>query len=175
MAIIKAYCKGETYDVLVDPWLKQAIEERGWKVSLNNKGYPQIANGKQKTQNTSISRTVLGFPPEGFVANYINRNKLDCRLENLRFVSRSISIRHTKSPILGWIDLAKSWIKTRPHQYHLKNSYETISPGIYRRGKWGFGVRVVSGGKDRYLGTYPLYEQAYQIWVEKQIEMGRYV
>lgn len=63
-----------------------------YKCSLSKRGYPvAFIDGKI----TNLHKIIVGTPPEGLVIDHINRDKLDNRIINLRFVSQKINMSNT--------------------------------------------------------------------------------
>lgn len=173
MAIIKVQSKGKTYQVKVDSWFKKAIKNRS--VSINSGGYAQLGRDRNGRW-LSVHAGVIGHAPEGYQIDHINRDKLDCRLDNLRFVTRSVNSRHKRANIFSWMDLTKSIINSGRVLYRKPAPPRSrVQRGIYKNGFGQFEVIITANGKTKQHGTYPCADSAYQVWVEKQIEMGRYV
>lgn len=59
------------------------LDEHNW--SLSGDGYPMTY---VKGTFVKIHHLVVGKPPKGLVTDHINRNKLDNRKDNLRFVTQ---------------------------------------------------------------------------------------
>lgn len=53
-----------------------------YKWTLSKRGYPVKGGG------VTLHHTIVGKPEKGLVVDHINRNRLDCRKSNLRFVTR---------------------------------------------------------------------------------------
>lgn len=68
-------------DVLVDEEDYQKYKDLTLRVQKTGHVY---LNGRGRT---SIHRDIIGCPPSGMVVDHVNRNPLDNRRENLRFVS----------------------------------------------------------------------------------------
>jgi len=59
------------------------------KCSLSKRGYPvAFIDGKI----TNLHKVIVGKPPEGLVTDHINRDKLDNRVSNLRFVTQKVNL-----------------------------------------------------------------------------------
>jgi hypothetical protein len=66
------------------------LDRHNW--SLDGRGYPCTwIDGKI----VKIHHLVAGNPPAGHVTDHINRDKLDNRLENLRFVTQAVNMSNS--------------------------------------------------------------------------------
>lgn len=71
------------------------ISKHNW--SLDGHGYPCTwMNGKIM----KIHHMIIGRPDEGLVVDHINRDRLDNRLANLRFVTQGENVRNSNNPII---------------------------------------------------------------------------
>lgn len=115
-------------------------------------GYPITSlNGKP----VHLHHLVLGFPPEGFVVDHINHNKLDARLENLRFVRRGENNYNTG----------------------LRADNTTGVTGVYyepnlKGGRPFWYARIGKNGKNYRLGNYFSFEDA--VAARKEAEIALY-
>jgi HNH endonuclease/AP2 domain len=92
---------------------------------------------------------VLGRPPEGYETDHINRNGLDNRRSNLRFVTRSYNNQGKK--------------------YEGKTSQYTGVSWYFRYKKWVALIR--KDGKLHNLGYYEGEEDAARAYNEKALEL----
>lgn len=84
---------GEIYSAYTDKVLKQPV---------GRSGYPQIStyvNGARRTRpvHLLVARTFLGPAPEGMEARHLNGNRLDPRLENLRYGTKSENMQDKRT------------------------------------------------------------------------------
>jgi len=73
-------------------------------------GMPQIKQFNVEKAGTLMHHLVIGYPPSGEQVDHINRNKLDNRRENLRFVSQSVNTMNRgklKNNTSGYIGVSK--------------------------------------------------------------------
>lgn len=90
---IKITSKGLDYGVLVDHLdLKDLLQHR-WH--LTEKGY---AIAWINNKRTKMHHFIMGKPKTGLEVDHINRNRLDNRRQNLRFVPRGVNA-HNTAPI----------------------------------------------------------------------------
>jgi hypothetical protein len=68
---------------LIDDADFEHVKDLRWYKSAY--GYAVLCNG------VTLHRKLIGQPPKGFVTDHKNQNKLDCRRENLRFVTRAVN------------------------------------------------------------------------------------
>ena len=91
------------------------------KISKDSDGYFRTAlflddKGYYPFVHTVVAQAFLGPRPEGYQVDHINQIKDDNRVENLRYVSRSINQRNTKrkpaSKYNGvyWHKINKRWV-----------------------------------------------------------------
>jgi len=75
---------------IVDDDIYERAKDFKWY--LDHHGYPN-SNGKTRAKINRgwLHKFVLGSAPKPLVTDHINRNKLDNRRENLRFVNRRIN------------------------------------------------------------------------------------
>lgn len=173
--VLTVKSKGKNYEIQVDPWMKQYLKKSGRSVSMNNAGYPQLGHDRNGRW-LSLHAAVMGHAPPGYQIDHIDGSKTNCRLSNLRFVSRSVNIRHAYRPIESWVDLAKSVAKRPSLNRNLTQPmHKRVAKGIYTTGYGSFQVVITADGKTRSYGSFPCVDSAYQAWVEAQIELGRYV
>lgn len=68
---------------------KSEVDKHNW--SLSGDGYPMTyVNGAL----IKLHHMVFGKPPKGLVTDHINRNKMDNRVSNLRFVTQAENLRN---------------------------------------------------------------------------------
>jgi HNH endonuclease len=83
--------------VIVDDEDFGRLNQHKWRI--DTKGYARrgtrIGGRTGPYVTIRLHHEVIGKPPEGYVTDHINRNKLDDRRENLRFVTPSES-EHNK-------------------------------------------------------------------------------
>lgn len=102
-----------------------------------------------------LHHLVLGFPPDGFVVDHINHDKLDARLENLRFVRRGENNYNTG----------------------LRSDNSTGVTGVYyehnpKKGRPFWYARIGKDGKNYDLGHYSSFEDA--VAARKEAEIALY-
>jgi HNH endonuclease len=68
---------------LVDDADFEHVKDLHWYKSAY--GYAVLCNG------VTLHRKLIGQPPKGFVTDHKNEDKLDCRRNNLRFVTRKLN------------------------------------------------------------------------------------
>ena len=108
-----------------------AVERYKWR--LDSHGYPvtTVTNDRGVRTNLSLHHLIAGKPKKGLVVDHINRNKLDCRKDNLRFVSHSYN----------------SFNRTQTSKS--RNPY----PGI-KQTKYGWNVEIRKDNVYYYVGFY---------------------
>ncbi len=115
--IIEIYTKNGT--IIIDLDMESLLKE--YRFSIGLRGY---ATTSVRHKHIYLHHLILG-KKEGFVTDHINRNKLDNKKQNLRFVTRSFNNQNVLSKGY-WYD------KTR-------NNYQTYS---------------VLNGKRKFLGRF---------------------
>ena len=70
---------------LVDDDDYEELSKYKWTMGTNYGYRKEIFNGK--TKNMFIQHKIMGKAQPGYVLDHINRNKLDNRKENLRFIT----------------------------------------------------------------------------------------
>lgn len=113
----------------------------GYKIYYRNH-YPTIW---KDGHNVPVHKIIAGKPPRGLETDHINRNKLDNRRSNLRFVTHADNLRNRN----GW---SKSKLKGA---YFLKG----------RTKPWKSEIRIA--GKKYALGYFETAEQAHQAYLSK--------
>lgn len=110
------------------------IEKSKW--SLQKRGYAVAYIDKQLVL---MHHLILGKPKKGLVIDHINRNKLDNRKDNLRFVKQEINTRNA----------------------HIPSTNTSGFKGVTyekRRRKWA--AQLVYRGKNHFGGYYDTIEEA---------------
>lgn len=125
--------------VLVDKDIEELLIALNRKVYFNGDGYPCIS---LKGKHTKIHRFVMGANPDGLETDHINRDKLDNRRENLRFVTGAENRKNRGA-------YSKSGKK---HIYFDSHSF--------RKKPWKVSIRA--DGKTKNIGYYETREQAEQ-------------
>jgi hypothetical protein len=132
---------------LIDDDDVERVSRRNWY--LTNSGYP-LSYSKGTT--TLLHQFIIGRAPEGMFSDHINRNKLDNRKSNLRFVTPLQSSANTgarKSNKLGIKGV---------HMLH-----------------GNYVAEMRSQGKKFWLGTHPTVEAASAAYQAKALELfGEY-
>lgn len=115
------------------------VAERNWSLS---RGYPITwVDGKL----VRMHKYLLGPPPEGLVTDHINRNRLDNRRSNLRFVPQRVNCENrTLQPNntsghtgVTWVDSKQKW-KAQIHQAgkcYFLGYYSSLEDAILARKK----------------------------------------
>ncbi len=91
--VVNMYWKD--YKIIFDESDLSKIIETNWFVS--DRGYA-IRNRKNGRQDR-MHHLIIGKPPIGLVTDHINRNKLDNRKCNLRFVTQKVNMQNRD---FGW-------------------------------------------------------------------------
>lgn len=74
------------------------VRERIMQPCLNASGYYVVYVGYKKTEiHRLVAPAFLGIRPRGFVTDHIDRNKLNNKIENLRYIDRSENKRNSNS------------------------------------------------------------------------------
>lgn len=122
------------------------------KGHISNTGYWRIYEKDGPTSGIAahdiIANRALGPKPEGFSVDHWNRDRLDNRRANLRYVDRSEQMRNRES----W---GESGIR-----------------GAYRLPSGRYEAAVTVNKKRVYLGTYPTAEEAGQAVIDFQGRTG---
>lgn len=124
----------------------------GYTFTNDHYGYPVASLGGAPVH---LHHLVLGFPPEGFVVDHINHDKLDARLENLRFVRRGENNYNTG----------------------LRSDNSTGVTGVYyehnpKKGRPFWYTRIGKDGRNYDLGHYSSFEDA--VIARKEAEIALY-
>lgn len=105
--------------------------------------YPTISlNGK----NVRVHKIVMGDSPDGLEIDHINRNKLDNRKINLRFVTHADNLRNRS----GW-----SYSKLKGAYFNKRSKSKP----------WKSEIRI--NGVKTHIGYYATAEQAHQAYLSK--------
>lgn len=107
-----------------------AVKVSNFNWHMDSKGYPTT---KKNGRRVSMHHLVNGKPPKGLVTDHINRNPLDNRIENLRFVTQSENMINrdmdgrNKSGYIGvyWHTRQKKWCAK------IRRNYRDIHVGYY--------------------------------------------
>lgn len=86
--MIELFIRGSSRPALIDDSFRHFVG-LGWRLDM--KGYV-IRFGSKKIK---LHRAVMGKIPNNLFVDHINRDKLDCRLENLRLVTPAQSNQNT--------------------------------------------------------------------------------
>jgi len=122
--------KGERVEILIDNEDLIKVKEYTWWIK-NGYVYTTTKGGKNRT-SIYLHRLVMS-DPKGQEIDHINRDKLDNRKENLRFVSKSQN------------GMNKNGIR-----------------GVTKfRNKWRARIKI--NRKETYLGVFDTYEEALQV------------
>lgn len=123
---------------------------------LNKAGYA-VRSDTSKSRNRSyiyLHREVMGHSPEKMICDHINRNKLDNRSRNLRFVTyqeNTLNRVNKRSPESGYYGVRRLRCKR-------------ANGSVWVSKKWG----LFWGGK--YRGGFDTPEEAARRWDKLQIE-----
>jgi len=104
-----------------DAW----VDKQKW--SLSKRGYPATGRG------ATLHHAIMGKPEKGMCVDHINRDRLDCRKENLRFVSYSENaqnISKQKNNTSGYRGVTKIKPSGRWHAM-VKVNYKNIHLGNF--------------------------------------------
>lgn len=71
---------------------KECVKWFDWNQVFFNNGYLVLMKDKVKAP---IHQMIIGKAPKGKVVDHINRNKLDNRRENLRFITQAENIKNS--------------------------------------------------------------------------------
>ena len=112
MVLYNKNCQ-ETSRTLFSKHFLAKVRERKW--FRDDQGY--VASGGYNSTRFRLHHFLKGKPPQGLVTDHINRNKLDNRDENLRFVDKSTNglngklSKNNKSGTnnVYWSDRNKFW------------------------------------------------------------------
>lgn len=116
------------------------IDKHQW--SLDSMGYPMTGSRHNKFR---MHRMVMGKPLGLLVTDHLNRNKLDNRTSNLRFVTKSENSINTKLSVVNksgyknvhWSKKNERWIvqvRRKNIRYHI-GSFLTQSEAVLERDK----------------------------------------
>jgi hypothetical protein len=114
--------------------------------SINNNGYARRYSKELSIKRSKVScilmhRDIMGIPPLGLFVDHINRNRLDNRKSNLRFVTRKQN------------NANRSKNKNKPStSKYLGVSYDPS------RKKWK--AQISHYNKNRFIGRYSTEEEA---------------
>ena len=121
-----------------DDW--ERVNHISW--SLSGNGY---ANGYFKNNKyILLHHLILGQPPTGLKTDHKNRNKLDCRKDNLHFVT------HAQNTI----------------NRNLRSDNKSGCVGIFQRGN-KFRVYIDRNRQREYFGSYNTLEEAESLVQER--------
>lgn len=117
------------YEVSSEGLIRNRRTGRRLRMHDNGRGYLKVSlskRGKVKKHcvHKIVTRAFLGNNPRGWVVDHINRNKLDNRAINLRYVTRSqncsnrASAKGSSSQYLGvsWCSGAGHWVSRIQHE-----------------------------------------------------------
>jgi hypothetical protein len=112
--------------VLVD---KEDAHLSDMKWTLGKRGYPVTGSG------ITLHHTIMGKPEKGMVVDHINRDRLDCRKSNLRFVSyfeNAQNISKQKNNTSGYRGV---WFRKDTGKWaaDIKVNYKKLSLGCYEK------------------------------------------
>lgn len=101
------------------------LSEAKW--TLGKRGYPVTSNG------VTLHHTIMGKPEKGMVVDHINRNRLDCRKSNLRFVSYKENAQNISTQKNNTSGYRGVWFRkdTKKWVANIKVDYKKISLGNY--------------------------------------------
>lgn len=70
-----------------------------WRWCLSRGGYPRrgFSVGGGKVRHVALHRELMGEPPAGMVVDHIDRDPLNNRRENLRFVTQAENLQNKRS------------------------------------------------------------------------------
>ena len=135
-------------------------------ISLTGHGYPRAniyrgkINGKYKYDGIYLHHLVMGKPPKGLVTDHINRNRLDNRKSNLRFIPQSSNAINKSS---------QSNNKSGYRGVHFSKHNTNNSTGKV------WVAQITTNYKCRHLGTFKTAKQAALAYDKAAKELhGRY-
>ena len=126
--------------VILDPEDEHLFD--GFKITYSGR-YPTI---NKDSRTIRVHEVVVGKAPVGLETDHINRNKLDNRKSNLRFITHADNLRNRN----GW---SKSKLKGADLDKSRKNR------------QWKSEIRIY--GKKYCLGYFETAEQAHRAYLSK--------
>lgn len=97
-----------------------------YKWNLGKRGY--ATTGKE-----NFHHLVIGKPPKNMVVDHINRNRLDCRLENLRIVSYQVNAQNISPQKNNTSGYKGVWFRKDTNKWvaNIKVNYKKINLGCF--------------------------------------------
>jgi hypothetical protein len=143
--------KGKAYQVLLDDADWDLIKDWSWYINRGKTAKSWYAVGNKNGIQIQMHRLIMGAGP-GDIIDHKNENGLDCRRDNMRFVTKSGNQRNA-------------------HKINNKTGFRGVSHDYYRAGiKSGkFRARINIDGKEKMLGVFDTPEEA-SIVYEKEFE-----
>lgn len=141
VAQIRTKGKGKNFSFLIDEEDVNKILGRRWYLALYKNGYMQVRiNGGRSGKSFPLSIIILG-KKEGYVVDHVNRNTLDNRKSNLRYVTPQ----------------QNSW-----NRIFIRRKATTNNVGVYTRARHNgkFFAQICHNSKRIHLGTFTSLEDA---------------
>lgn len=117
------------------------------KIYLDHYGYPFIV--AEDGRMAHLHHLVKGYPPKGQVVDHINNDRLDCRLSNLRFISKGHNNFNKRA---------------------LRDDNTSGHTGVYYDGRKWY-ARISYKGETYQLGSYESFEEAVRARRRAELEV----
>ena len=133
-----------TNSVLVDPEDEWLLEEYSWYISSDGYAVTTLRMSEDKQKTVTLHHCIVGQPiREGEEIDHINRNRIDDRRCNLRYVSESQqAINSTRAPnstgernIYFYGDKYRVEIR-RDYILHSLGIFDTLDEAVAERDMW---------------------------------------
>lgn len=143
--------KGIEQDVIIDSRFKKEVEKYNWFINADGYVWANIRNLLNQRKQLFLHHLILPRKV-GLETDHINRNKLDNKLQNLRYANRRENVTNTNVRKDSKIGLQGVQWFSSPKKY---------------------GARIQINGRRIYLGLSDTKEEAHQNYLKVKQELSK--
>ena len=164
MTAVLIEVSGSERPALVDPW-NAWVDQHSW--CMSGDGYPHTRLGRDRAGKDALIHlhVLIVAPPPGITIDHVNRDRLDCREENMRLASKQEQLwnqgmrSNNTSGFKGvcWVPKRRRWVAQIkiPDGRHLARYFRTPEDAAQCYDAWALQYFGDFACTNRSLGLLP--------------------